>query len=72
MTLTPYVKDLAERVVGAFATSAVGILGANLADVTHLSVWKAAGVAGAIAVLELVRGLGAKPVGNKESAGMTS
>jgi len=65
-----YVRDLVERVLSTFAAGALAILGTNAADLTDLSLWKAAGLAGAAAVVTLLKGLLAKGVGNPDSAGL--
>ena len=64
--MSQYLKDLAERVIVTF-------LGAFLAvfSVTDLSSAKAAGIAGAAAVLSLIKGLVAKKVGDTASASLT-
>jgi hypothetical protein len=70
MTKT-YVLDLLERVVMTFLGAAVAAVGTDAADWTNLSTLQAAGVAGAAAVLALLKGLAARYIGDKESAGVS-
>jgi hypothetical protein len=65
-----YFRDLAERVVSTFVAGVLAVVGTNAVDLTDLTLWKAAGLAGAAAVLSLLKGLLAKGVGNPESAGL--
>lgn len=69
MTKT-YLRDLAERVLTSFVFGAVSVLGADAADLTDISLWKAAVVGGGAAVLSLVKGLLARKSGDPESAGI--
>lgn len=68
--MTPYFRDLAERVVSTFVAGALAVLGTNLADLTEVSLWKGAALAGAAAVVSLVKGVLAKSTGDPESAGL--
>ena len=65
-----YVLDLAERVAATFAAGAIAVLTTNGADITELSLWQSAGVAGAAAALSLIKGLLARYVGDEASAGL--
>lgn len=65
-----YVLDLAERVVFTFIGGVIGVVGVNGADITDLSTWEAATIAGGVAVVSLVKGLLAHYVGDKESASL--
>ena len=65
-----YARDLAERVLSTFTAGALAVIGTNAADLTDLSLWKAAALAGAAAVVSLLKGLLAKGTGNPESAGL--
>ena len=65
-----YAKDLAERVAATFLGGVLGVVGTNGADITSLSLWESAAVAGGVAVISLVKGLLARYVGDKESAGL--
>jgi hypothetical protein len=47
--------DLTERVGATFVGGAVSVLTANGADITSLSVWQGAAVAGGAAVLSLLK-----------------
>ncbi len=69
MTKT-YVLDLLERVVTTFLWAAISALGTNATDWTDLSTLQAAGVAGGAAVFSLLKGLAARYIGDKESAGV--
>ena len=69
MTKT-YALDLLERVAASFVRGALTVLGANGADITSLSVWQGAAIAGGAAVIALLKGLIAKTTGGKESAGL--
>jgi hypothetical protein len=61
--MSTYVKDLAERVALVFAASFLAVF-----TVGDLNSAKAAAVAGAAAVVGLLKGLVAKKVGNGDSA----
>jgi hypothetical protein len=63
---TAYAKDLLERVASTFVQSAVGIIVAS--GGFGVEVWKAAAVAGGLAV---VKAYGARFVGNPDTAGFT-
>jgi hypothetical protein len=64
-----FVLDLVERVVFSFLGGAIATLAAAGVDLTHLSVWQAAGVAGLAAAVALIKGVLALYVGDKDSAG---
>lgn len=68
--MSPYFRDLLERVLSTFAAGALAILGTNVADLTDVSLWKGAALAGAAAVVSLLKGVLAKTVGDSESAGL--
>lgn len=72
-TARTYAKDLTERVIWTFlgGTTAV-VAAAGPADMLHASFWQAAGVGGLAAVVSLVKGLGARLVGTKNSASTVS
>lgn len=65
-----YALDLLERVGLTAAGGALSVLGANGADITSLSVWQGAALAGFAAVIALLKGVVARTTGNKESAGL--
>lgn len=68
-TAATYVKDLAERVVWTFlgGTAAV-VIAAGPADMFHASFWQAAVTGGVAATVTLIKGLGARYTGNRNSA----
>ncbi|HEY6116969.1 MAG TPA: hypothetical protein VI172_13525 [Candidatus Dormibacteraeota bacterium] len=72
-TAKTYGRDLAERVIWTFlgGTTAV-VTAAGPADMFHASLWQAAGVGGLAAVVSLVKGLGARWVGLRNSASTAS
>ncbi len=63
-----YAKDLAERVVWTFLAAVGSFAVANPAGWLEVSTWQAAGLAGAAAVVTLLKGLGARYVGSRNSA----
>jgi Putative lactococcus lactis phage r1t holin len=67
-----YVKDLTERVVSTFLVAFLGtLITGGWFDVTgirNVSAVQAAALAGAAAVLSLVKGLVGKAIGNPDSA----
>ena len=65
-----YARDLLERVLSTFAAAVLAIVAVNGADLTNLGLWKGAALAGAAAVLSLLKGLLAKKSGDPESAGL--
>lgn len=67
MTKT-YALDLAERVATTFAGGALAVLVADGVDLTSLTVWEGAGVAGLAAVVSLVKGILAKGTGNDSAS----
>lgn len=68
-TAKTYALDLAERTVWTFLAAVAGVaLAAGPADMFHASFWQAAGTAGVAAVVTLVKGLGARYVGGRNSA----
>ena len=68
--MSPYFRDLLERVVSTFAAGALAVLVTNVADLTNIGLWKGAAVAGAAAVVSLLKGVLAKSTGDPESAGL--
>lgn len=60
-----FLIDLAERVVFSFIGGALGVLGAVGADITDLSLWQGAAIAGGAAVVSLLKGLAAQWIGDK-------
>jgi len=67
-----YLIDLAERVIWTFVEAFVGVLLLSAADMFSLTVVKSAVAAGVIAVLSLLKGLGAKAIGDSNSASTSS
>lgn len=65
-----YVRDLTERVATTFVGGSLAVLGTNTADLTDLGLWKGASLAGAAAIISLLKGLLAKQTGNPDSAGL--
>lgn len=64
-----YVLDLLERVGTTFLGGALVVAGTEAADWTDLTMWKAAGIAGGLAVVSLLKGIAARFVGDG-SAGL--
>ena len=62
-----YFKALLELVVLTYAVSVLGLVTADGFDVTSLSAWKTAAVAGIPAVLAAVYGTVARVAGNRRS-----
>jgi hypothetical protein len=62
--MSPYLKDLGERVATTFAFAFLSVF-----SVSDLSTFKSAAIAGAAAVLSLVKGLVATKVGD-DTAGL--
>lgn len=73
-TTGTYVRDLVERIATTFAVAFLGTLvTGGWFDVSHIrdvSALQAAGLAGAAAVLSLIKGLVAKWVSNRDSASL--
>jgi len=69
MTKT-FVLDLAERVAATFLGAALAFLVTNGIDLTSLSVWQGAGFAGVTAAMALLKGVAARYIGDKASAGL--
>jgi hypothetical protein len=64
-----YVVDLLERVIWTFLGAAGAVaLAAGPADMLSVSFWEGAGTAGLAAVVALLKGLGARVVGQRNSA----
>ena len=72
-TARTYAVDLTERVIWTFlgASGAVALAGGP-ADMLHVSFWQGAGTAGIAAVVSLVKGIGARVIGAKNSASTAS
>ena len=68
--MSPYFRDLLERVLSTFGAGALAVLGTNAADLTDVGLWKGAALAGAAAVITLLKGVLARGVGDSESAGL--
>lgn len=72
-TAQTYARDLGERVVWTFLTSAGAVaLAAGPGDMFSASLWETVGAAGIAAVGSLLKGLFAKVVGEKNSASTAS
>ena len=68
-TAKTYGRDLAERVVWTFLGGTAAVVAASgPVDMFHASFWQAAGTGGLAAVVSLVKGLGARWVGLRNSA----
>lgn len=68
-TAKTYARDLAERVIWTFLAAVAGVaIAAGPVDMLHASFWQAAGAAGVAAVVTFVKGLGARYIGNRNSA----
>jgi Putative lactococcus lactis phage r1t holin len=68
-----YMLDLLERVGFTFVQAFLAVLiAANSIEDLNITLVQSAWAAGVAAVLALVKGLVAKPVGDKDSAGFTS
>jgi hypothetical protein len=68
--MSPYLKDLAERVVSSFVGGALSVIGLSGVDAFHLD-WKAAlGVGGGAALVSLLKGLVARGVGDPGTASL--
>lgn len=72
-TAKTYGRDLAERVTWSFlgGTAAVATA-AGPGDMFHASFWQAVGVGGLAAVVSLLKGLGARWIGMRNSASTAS
>lgn len=71
-TVRTYAVDLAERVLATFVVSAAGVaVAAGPADMFHASFWEGVAAAGIAAAGSLVKGVFARAVGDKNSAGLT-
>lgn len=68
-TAATYAKDLVERVLWTFLGAAGAVaLAAGPGDMLSASFWETVGTGGIAAVVTLVKGLGARLVGAKNSA----
>lgn len=70
--MNPYVKDLGERVLSTAVGGFVGGISVDAAGVADLSTLDSAGLAAAVAVLSLVKGIVAKWAADPESASLVS
>lgn len=66
--MSPFIKDLAERVVRTFVAAAVGVIALNLASVTSLDAAKTVGAAAVTAGVTAVLGLITKSIGSPDTA----
>jgi hypothetical protein len=64
----PWVRDTAERVAWTFAQGALGAVPIQQLATGNIDAWVAAASGGAAAVLALVKAIGAKKVGDPQSA----
>lgn len=70
--MSKYFKDLAERVVTAFATGMLSVIGLDAVNLLDVD-WRAAlGIGGGAALVELLKGLAARGTGSPDSAGIGS
>jgi hypothetical protein len=67
--MSPYLRDLAERVAMTFIQGTAGSL--VITELSDKSMWLAALGGGVAAVASLLKGLVAKHVGNTKSASLT-
>lgn len=68
-TATTYARDLAERTIWSFLGGATAVtVAAGPADMFHASFWQAVGAGGLTAAFALLKGVGARLVGEKNSA----
>jgi hypothetical protein len=65
-----YALDLLERVVVTFLQAVLAVVAVDGTDITSLSVWEGAALAGAAAVLSLLKGILARYVGAPDSAAL--
>lgn len=70
MWTAAYWKDLSERVLATFAGSLVTLWGAGGLNLLHVDWRLDLGIAGATALVALVKGLAAKSVGDPSSAAL--
>ncbi|RPE44176.1 phage r1t holin [Streptomyces sp. Ag109_O5-1] len=64
-----YAKDLGERTAATFVVAACGVgVAAGPADMFHASFWETMAAAGLAAAGSLVKGILARPFGDKNSA----
>lgn len=64
--MSPYIKDLAERVLATFVVTFLSVF-----VITDISTARDAAIAGGAAALKLLVGLLAKRFGNQDKAGFT-
>lgn len=64
----PWVRDTAERVVWTFAQGALGAVPIQQLATGDIDAWVAAASGGAAAVLALIKAIGAKKVGDPNTA----
>lgn len=68
--MSPYLRDLAERVAATFVQGALAVGGYEVIVTGDIDALRAAWVGGAAAVLSLVKGLAAKRLGHPETASL--
>lgn len=56
MTISPTIRDYAERAARTFAQAAIAVLVTDMTGITSVDVWRGAALAGLAAVLTLVHG----------------
>lgn len=66
--MTPYAKDLAERVTATFVQAFLGAV--TVTEFSDSSMWAAAAVAGVSAAISLIKGLLARHTGLPDSASL--
>ena len=72
MTIPKYYRDLAERVVATFiGTFVAALVSSGPVNLTDLSTWQSAGLAGLGAATALVKGAVARTVGSSDSASVS-
>ena len=67
--MTPFAKDLAERVASTFVQAFVGAI--TVTELTDRDMWLSAAVAGVAAAASLVKGLLARNTGLPDSASLS-
>lgn len=68
--MNTYLKDLVERVAGAFAVGSLSVLGADAFNILNVD-WRATlGVGGGAALLSLLKGVAARFRGDPDNASL--
>ncbi len=67
--MSPYLKDLAERVTATFVQAFIGAV--TVTELTQRDMWLAATVAGVSAAASLIKGLLARHTGLPDSASLS-